>query len=98
MKVNFGQQVNIKQKPDYIKSALKGAIASSAVYSGLTTASSIAQPDMFKKVVEEVGGRKEYSKTYAVALGVIALGGAVLSTLITSIASKVKPDENPKAN
>ena len=98
MKVRFGNQLDIPKKPNYVKFAAKGAFASSAIYSGFTAVSAFSQQDLFKKVVEEVGGKKEYMKTYLIAMGIIALGGAILGTIVGSISSKLNPSENPKAN
>lgn len=98
MNVSFGKQNYVSEKPNYVKSATKGAVLTSGIYSVATAVSSLAQPDMFEQVVHEMGGKKEYAKAFAVGLGIIALGGALLSTVITAVASKVQPKENPKAN
>ena len=98
MNVNFGKQNYVAKQPNYAKSAAKGALLTSGTYSVITAVSALSQQDMFKQIVSEVGGKKEYAKLFAVGLGIIALGGALVSTLVTAVASKIKPQENPKAN
>ena len=98
MKVHFGNQNSIPNKPNYVKSAVKGAVVSSGVYSVFNALASLSQKDMFEQVVKEVGGKKQYAKVFAVSLGIIATAGALLNVTLSAVASKVKPKDNPKAN
>lgn len=98
MKVHFGNQNSIPKKPNYVKSAVKGAVLTSGLYSAFNAVASLSQRDMFEQVVKEVGGKKEYAKVFAVSIGVIATAGALLNMLLTAVSSKIEPKENPKAN
>ena len=98
MKVHFGNQNSIPKKPNYVKSAAKGAVLSTGIYSAFNTLASLSQRDMFEQVVKEVGGKKQYAKVFAVSLGVIATAGALLNVVATAISSKVQAKESPKAN
>ena len=99
MKVSFSRNNNIQpQKQTTAKSAVKGALFTSAVLGTSTAISWAKQPNEMQQVVLKCGGKGKYALQYAGWLALYATAGALVNVVLNKIANAINPNKPPKAN
>lgn len=80
-----------------VQSAKMGALLTSGTIIATQAYHWISKPDTMKKIVLDNGGKVPYLKNFIVATALYSSLGAVLSALVSKIADRVSPIENPRA-
>lgn len=97
MKVNTANQPVMQKNNRYAKSAGRGALITAGALTASTAFSWASDSVYMKKVVQDVGGKSNYMKTFALGMGMASAAGALTSMLSTFIISKIVPKKPPKA-
>ena len=99
MNVSFSRNSNIQpQKHTAVKSAVKGALFTSAVLGTSTAISWAKQPSEMQQIVSRCGGKGKYALQYAGWLALYSAVGALVNVALNKIANVIKPNKPPKAN
>ncbi len=97
MQVNaIGVQPPVK-KNSKARAAKTGAILTAGVLGASTAVSWITKPDAMKQVVKEYGGKGKYAACYAAGLAILSGIGALINTVFSVAADKIKEAKQPKA-
>lgn len=97
MKVNTANQPVMPKNNRYAKSAKRGALLTAGALTASTAFSWATDSVYMKKVVQDVGGKSKYMKTFALGMAIASTVGALTSMLSTFIVSRIVPKKTPKA-
>ncbi len=97
MQVNsIGVRAPVK-KNSKAKAAKTGAMLTAGVLSASTAVSWVTNPNAMINVVKEYGGKGKYALCYAAGLAAISGVGALVNTVLSVAADKIKSAKQPKA-
>lgn len=93
--VNTNQKRTVNNQT--VKSAKMGAVLTGGTIAVTQAYQWISKPDTMRKIVSENGGKTPYIKNFMLAAAMYTALGATLSALVSKIADRVSPVEQPRA-
>ena len=98
MNITFTGKPVQQKKYSKTGAAAKGALFTASILGTSTAIAWAKEPQVMQSVVSKCGGKGKYAAQYAAWLALYSVAGALISTALTAITNKIKPNHPPKAN
>ncbi len=98
MNISGVGMAQVQPKSKKLNAATKGALYTAGVLASSTAISWTKTPEAMQTIVIASGGKAKYALKYLACFAAISTAGALVGTVVSKIAEKVKPADSPKAN